>query len=306
MPIAYSELKRPRIDVTIRMTGFFRDAFPNIVEKLDKVICQIAKLDEPDEMNFIKKHVNKEIQESLQAGRTREEAFRSSSYRIFSAKPGAYGTGVNTLINGRDWKEKKDIANMYIEFGGYAYGNDVFGEKEANSFKKRLKTLDVAVKTIDTKETDVIANDDNYSYLGGMIAASEVLSRWCTKGYIGDSSNPQFLNLRSIQEETRFVIRTKLLNPRWHNALKKHGFKGATDLSSTIDYVFGWDATTNVIDDLTYQKIMEKFIEDKEFSQWLKKQIVGGTKYNRKTIKPLIEIFGMLMKRNVKAHKVLS
>ncbi|NLL81800.1 MAG: cobaltochelatase subunit CobN [Tissierellia bacterium] len=270
VPIAYSELKRPRIDVTIRMTGFFRDAFPNIVEKLDKVICQIAKLDEPDEMNFIKKHVNKEIQESLQAGRTREEAFRSSSYRIFSAKPGAYGTGVNTLINGRDWKEKKDIANMYIEFGGYAYGNDVFGEKEANSFKKRLKTLDVAVKTIDTKETDVIANDDNYSYLGGMIAASEVLSRRSTKGYIGDSSNPQFLNLRSIQEETRFVIRTKLLNPRWHNALKKHGFKGATDLSSTIDYVFGWDATTNVIDDLTYQKIMEKFIEDKEFSQWLK------------------------------------
>lgn len=269
-PIAYSELKRPRIDVTIRMTGFFRDAFPGIVEKLDNVICRIAQLDEPEEMNFIKKHVNEEMQESIQSGKTAEEAFRSSSYRIFSAKPGAYGTGVNTLINGKDWKDKKDIAHMYAEFGGYAYGNTVFGKKETASFKKRLAALDAAVKTIDTKETDVIANDDNYSYLGGMLAASDVLGEKRTKGYFGDSSNPQFLNLRSVQEETRFVIRTKLLNPRWHNALKKHGFKGATDLSSTIDYVFGWDATTEVIDDLTYRKIMEAFIEDEEYNQWLK------------------------------------
>jgi cobaltochelatase CobN len=128
----------------------------------------------------------------------------------------------------------------------------------------------VAVKTIDTKETDVIANDDNYSYLGGMLAASDVLGEKSTKGYVGDSSNPKFINMRSIQEETRFVIRTKLLNPRWHNALKKHGFKGATDLSSTVDYVFGWDATTDVIDDLTYQKIMETFIEDEAYNQWIR------------------------------------
>lgn len=269
-PIAYSELNRPRIDVTMRITGFFRDAFSNIVEKLDNVICRIAKLDEPEGMNFIKKHVNEDMQEVLQSGKTAEEAFRSSSYRIFSAKPGAYGTGVNTLINGKDWKDKKDIAAMYAEFGGYAYGNKVFGEKETAIFKKRLAGLNMAVKTIDTKETDVIANDDNYSYLGGMVAASEILGGKSINGYIGDSSNPQFLNLRSIQEETRFVIRTKLLNPRWHNALKKHGFKGATDLSSTIDYVFGWDATTEVIDDLTYQKINESFIENEEYSQWLK------------------------------------
>lgn len=269
-PIDYSELKRPRIDVTMRITGFFRDAFSNIVEKLDNVICHIAKLDEPEEMNFIKKHVNEEVRENIRSGMTEEEAFRSCSYRIFSAKPGAYGTGVNTLINGKDWKDKNDIAAMYAEFGGYAYGNKVSGEKETASFKRRLSVLDMAVKTIDTKETDVIANDDNYSYLGGMLAATEVLGGRSITGYVGDSSNPQFLNLRSVQEETRFVIRTKLLNPRWHNALKKHGFKGATDLSSTIDYVFGWDATTEVIDDLTYQKITESFIENEEYSQWLR------------------------------------
>ncbi len=269
-PVPCSALNRPRIDVTLRITGFFRDAFPNIVEKLDDVICLIAKLNEPEEMNFIKKHVNEEIQEGLQSGKTPEEAFRSSTYRIFSAKPGAYGTGVNTLVNGKDWKDKNDIADMYAEFGGYAYGNKVFGEKETARFKKRLAGLNVAIKTIDTKETDVIANDDNYSYLGGMLAASDALGGKSTKGYIGDSSNPQFLNLRSVKEETRFVIRTKLLNPRWHNSLKKHGFKGAADLSSTVDYVFGWDATTEVIDDLTYQKIMESFVEDGEYSQWLR------------------------------------
>ncbi|WP_312699130.1 cobaltochelatase subunit CobN [Sedimentibacter sp.] len=269
-PVDYSELKRPRIDVTMRITGFFRDAFPNIVEKLDNVICRIARLDEPEEMNFIKKHINEEVQENIRSGMTEDEAFRTCTYRIFSAKPGAYGTGVNTLINGKDWKNKNDIAAMYAEFGGYAYGNKVFGEKETAGFKKRLSVLDVAIKTIDTKETDVIANDDNYSYLGGMLAASEVLGGRSIAGYVGDSSNPQFLNLRSVQEETRFVIRTKLLNPRWHNALKKHGFKGATDLSSTIDYVFGWDATTEVIDDLTYQKITESFIENEDYNQWLK------------------------------------
>lgn len=264
------ELDRPRIDVTIRITGFFRDAFPGIVNLLDEGIMKLALLKESDEDNYIAKHVQAALNKFSGKEIRDEDALREATYRIFSAKPGAYGTGVNGLIDRKDWKDKGDLAEMYLNFGGYVYGKGSYGVKNPNLFRERLSQINIAVKNIDTKETDVLANDDNYSYLGGMIAAAQSTGNTVVAGYVGDSSNPKRIKIKSVQEETRFVVRTKLLNPKWYNSLKRHGFKGATDISKTVDYTFGWDATTDVIDDLTYEKIVENFIRDEEFSSWLK------------------------------------
>ncbi|TAH57035.1 MAG: cobalamin biosynthesis protein CobN, partial [Methanosarcina mazei] len=232
--IHIEELKRPRIDVTIRITGFFRDAFHNIVEMLDETVDLVSKLDEPADMNYIKKHIEADTEMLMTEESTDyAESRKKSAYRIFSAKPGAYGTGVNTLINSKNWSNTKDLSDMYVSYGSYAYGKDTFGNQEFKILKKRLSVLDLAVKNIDTKETDVLANDDNYSYLGGMVAAAGELSGRNIKGHVGDSSDPSRVKVKDIQEETRFVVRTKLLNPKWYNALKRHGFKGATDISST-------------------------------------------------------------------------
>lgn len=276
-PIPLEKLNRPRIDVTIRISGFFRDAFFNIVELIDEGFTKISLLDENHEDNFIKKHIDEELKNLKSHYEDEKESRRKATLRIFSAKPGAYGTGVNTLIDGKDWKTQEDLANMYLEYGSYAYGKNLNGEKSFDSFKSRLSKIDLAVKNIDNKETDVLANDDNYAYLGGMVAAAKSLGK-NIEGYVGDSSNPDNLKVKNITEETRFVIRTKLLNPKWYEGLKQHGYAGASTLSSNVDYVFGWDATSEVIDDLTYSKILENFLKDREFFEWLKEANVWAGK----------------------------
>ncbi|SHK21215.1 cobaltochelatase CobN subunit [Hathewaya proteolytica DSM 3090] len=268
--IPLEELGRPRIDVTIRASGFFRDGFPNLMELIDEAIQEVSSMHEKEEQNYILKHMNQDIKDLMDQGTSLEEAREISSYRIFSAKPGAYGAGVNTLVDEKNWKTNSDMAKVYLEWGGYVYGKKVYGQCHKEAFKNRLSKLDLAVKNIDTKETDVIANDDNYAYLGGMVAATTEFKGKAIKGFVGDSSDPTRVKTKDIKEETKFLVRTKLLNPKWYNGLKKHGFKGATDVSRTVDYVFGWGATTGVIDDWTYNQITEKFIKDKDFSEWMK------------------------------------
>ena len=263
-------LGRPRIDLTIRITGFFRDAFLKVVELIDEAVMLLSQVDEPLEMNYIKKHVIADTQKFIDQGEDDISALRKSAYRIFGAKPGAYGTGINTLINGKDWKNTEDIADMYTNYGGYAYGKENFGVPSKALFKERLTHIELAIKNIDTKETDVLANDDNYAYLGGMVAAASTYRTSPIQGYVGDTSDPSRIKVRDIKEATRFVLRTKVLNPKWYNSLKKHGFRGANEISSAVDYTFGWDATTQVIDDLTYEKITEAFVKNEELSKWMK------------------------------------
>ncbi len=268
--IPLKELGRPRIDVTVRASGFFRDAFANIMELIDEAVQTVSNLDESYDMNFIKKHVDEDIKELREKGLSYEKAKEKSTYRVFSAKPGAYGTGVNTLIDEKNWTTNEDIANVYLEWGSYAYSKKTYGQCDKDIFKRRLSKLDVAVKNIDTKETDILANDDNYAYLGGMIAATTEYKGQKIDGIIGDSSDPVRVKVRNVQEEAKFVIRTKVLNPKWYKGLQRHGYKGAMDISRVIDYVFGWDATSDVIDDWTYEQLTEKFVNDEDFSEWMK------------------------------------
>ncbi len=267
--IPLEELKRPRIDVTVRVSGFFRDAFANIMEYLDGIVQELAFLDEPHDMNYIAKHVAEDMEDLKSKGISSKEAKEKSLYRIFSAKPGAYGTGVNTLIDEKNWESQEDLAKVYLEWGSYAYGKNNHGKQSKDMFQKRLSRLDVAVKNMDTKETDIFANDDNYAYLGGMLSAIKVFRGKAVEGMIGDSSDPSRTKVRSLSEEVKFVLRSKVLNPKWIKGLQNHGFKGGTDISRSIDYIFGWSGTTNVIDDWDYEQLTEKFIFDKDFSDWI-------------------------------------
>ena len=267
--IPLETLGRPRIDVVIRITGFFRDAFQNVIEMLDRAFHTVADLDEAVEENAVKKHVL-EMTESLEGkGMSKVESALRATGRIFGAKPGYYGTGVNTLVNSKDWSSSKDLAEMYLTYGSYQYGKHQYGVQDVEMLSKQLSRIDLAVKNIDTKETDVLANDDNYAYLGGMISAARILGNENVDGYVGDTSNPARISVKTIQEETKFVIQTKLLNPKWYEALKKHGYRGAMEISNAVDYVFGWDATTGSIDEQTYEKITAAFVENEAMTAWM-------------------------------------
>ncbi len=268
--ISLEELGRPRIDVTLRISGFFRDAFPNVVELIDTAIQKVAFLDEPDDQNYIVKHVKQEIEDLIKEGKGIEVAKEESCYRIFGCKPGCYGAGVSNLIDSKRWQDTKDLGEVYVSWGCYAYGSKNYGKANSEAFKKRLSVLDIAVKNIDHRERGMLDSDDFYSFHGGMVAAVKTYKGKAPKAYIGDSSEIERVKTRTVAEEARHEFRARVFNPKWIESMKKHGYKGAGDIANTVNHAFGWDATADALDEWIYEDITQKFLLDEEFSDWMK------------------------------------
>ncbi|NMA86001.1 MAG: cobaltochelatase subunit CobN [Tissierellia bacterium] len=268
--IPLEELGRPRIDVTLRISGFFRDGFPNIVELLDRAVEMVGFLDEDNEKNYIKKHIEEDINNLVSRGKPINIAKEEASYRIFGCKPGTYGAGVCNLINSKKWEDITDLGQIYLDWGAYAYGKDNYGKSTPDSFKRRLSVLDIAVKNIDHRERGMLDSDDFYSYHGGMIAAVKTFKGEAPKAFIGDSSEIERIKTRTVDEEARHEFRARVFNPKWIESMKKHGYKGAGDIANTVNHAFGWHATADAIDNWIYDDIYNKFLLDKDFSDWMK------------------------------------
>jgi cobaltochelatase CobN len=259
--IALEELGRPRIDVTVRISGFFRDAFPNLISLLDDAVRAVASLDEPDHENFVKKHAREESDSGTDE--------RRSTTRIFGSKPGAYGAGLLPLIDARNWRDDEDLAEVYAVWGGYAYGRDLNGVEAREAMEANLRRTEVAVKNVDNREHDLFDSDDYFQYHGGMIAAVRALTGRNPKGYIGDSADPSKVKTRSLAEEARRVFRSRVANPKWIEAMQRHGYKGAFELSATVDYLFGYDATTGVVEDWMYRDVTRKYVLDERVRDFM-------------------------------------
>ncbi len=267
--IPLSELGRPRIDVTLRISGMFRDSFPNLVYLIDDGVEMISKLEESDENNFIKKHLETDIKKYIADGLSKEDAELRSMIRIFGDPPGEHGAGVDVLIESSKWNTIDDLAETYTTWGAHAYGRKWKGEKVPEQFKTKMASLDVTVKNHNDREFDLLDIDDDYSILGGMNAAVRVYGNHKPYSVMGDSSDPDRLKTRTLEEETAYVMRSRVLNPKWLEGLKPHGFRGAMELSKLTEYVLGWDATSDNIEPWMYQSITDKFILDKETRDWI-------------------------------------
>jgi cobaltochelatase CobN len=268
--IPLKALKRPRIDVTVRMSGLFRDTFPNIVHLIDDAVALAASLKEPPEQNFIAKHIETEITERVAEGVTAEKAREEASYRIFGDRPGAYGCGVSEVIDSKNWKDQKDLSDIYVNWGSYAYTRKTYGLQVPKQFERRLSKINITVKNQDSREYDILDGDDWYDAHGGMINAVKTLGGKAPRSYCGDSSDPDRVKIRSTTEETCQVFRSRLLNPKYIESMKKHGYQGAADLSRTLDFVFGWDATVEAVEDWMYEALTQKYVLDKAMQDWLK------------------------------------
>ena len=259
--IPLEELGRPRIDVTVRISGFFRDAFPNLISFLDDAFITVANLDEPDAMNLVKKHAGEE--------KSRGADERRSTTRIFGSKPGAYGAGLLPLMDARNWRTDEDLAEVYAVWGGYAYGRELDGVEAREAMESNLRRTEVAVKNIDNREHDLFDSDDYFQYHGGMIAAVRALTGRDPKAYIGDSADPSRVKTRDLSEEARRVFRSRVANPKWITAMQRHGYKGAFELSATVDYLFGYDATAGVVEDWMYSDVTRKYVFDQEVRDFM-------------------------------------
>ena len=259
MPL--EELGRPRIDATVRISGFFRDAFPNLISLIDEAVRTVVALDEPTGMNFVKKHAEEE------RGSGADE--RRATTRIFGSKPGAYGAGLLPLVDARNWHSDEDLAEVYAVWGGYAYGKGLNGIEAREAMETNLRRTEVAVKNIDNREHDIFDSDDYFQYHGGMIAAVHVLTGRNPKSYIGDSADPSRVKTRDLSEEARRVFRSRVANPKWIGAMQRHGYKGAFELSATVDYLFGYDATAGVVEDWMYRDVTRKYVLDMEVRDFM-------------------------------------
>ena len=268
--IPLSELGRPRIDVTVRISGLFRDTFPNLSDMIDRGVQIIAGLDEDDDQNYLAANVRKDIVEALAAGLPIDEARRDASLRVFGDKPGEYGNGIAEAVTNGNWKTVQDLGEIFVRHGCYVYGRGLKGEAKPEMFRKRLGTIDVTVKNHNTRAVDMLDMDDDYDSLGGFTAAVTAVRGKKPEAYMGDSSDMQNLKLRTTAEECRFIFRSKINNPKWLNGLKQHGFAGAKELSKLFDFTMGWSATEDIVENWMYDDLANNFVLDDETREWIK------------------------------------
>lgn len=254
--ISLAELGRPRIDVTVRISGFFRDAFPHVVTMLDDAVALAAGLDEPAEQNYLRAHA--------EADRAEHGDWRRATMRIFGSKPGTYGAGLLQLIDSQNWRNDSDLEQVYTAWGGFAYGRGLDGAAASEDMRHQYRRIAVAAKNTDTREHDIADSDDYFQYHGGMVAAVRALTGKAPAAYIGDNTRPDSVRTRTLSEETTRVFRARVVNPRWLEAMRRHGYKGAFEMAATVDYLFGYDATANVMADWMYEQLTNSYVLDEQ------------------------------------------
>jgi cobaltochelatase CobN len=257
-----SLLNRPRIDVTVRISGFFRDSFPNLVQLMQEAIAAVSQLVEAEDDNPLAAQVSQDIQYWQKQGFSLEQAITRSTYRIFGSKPGAYGAGLQGLIEAQNWQSDADLAIAYRNWSCYAYDQKGIGHAMPDVFQQRLEKLDIILHNQDNREHDLLDSDDYYQFQGGLAVAARALTGKNPQLYFGDNSVPSNPKVKLLSEEIRKVYRSRVINPKWIAGVMRHGYKGAFEMAATVDYFFAYDATTHCGADFMYQGIAEHYLLD--------------------------------------------
>ncbi len=262
-------LGRPRVDVTLRVSGFFRDAFPAQIDLLDSAVRAVAALDEPDDVNPLAANVRLEAEGLTSKGTPAERARRRAGFRIFGSKPGAYGAGLQALIDERGWSEEADLARAYVAWGGYAYGAGANGTPEHTLFEARLAGVQAVLHNQDNREHDLLDSDDYYQFEGGLAAAVAHHSGERPTVFHNDHSRPESPRIRTLEEEIGRVVRARVVNPKWIAGVMRHGYKGAFEMAATVDYLFAFAATTRAVRDHHFEAVYEAYLADAEVRRFL-------------------------------------
>ncbi|MDB5941962.1 MAG: cobaltochelatase subunit CobN [Ramlibacter sp.] len=273
---------RPRVDVTLRVSGFFRDAFPNAIDLFDTAVRAVAAIsedDEPDDVNPIRARVQREAAQAQAAGQAPEAALRQASWRVFGPRPGGYGTGMQDLMDSGRWQAVGELAQAYLRAGAFAYGQGDHGAPARGAFEQRLAQLDAVLHNQDNREHDVLDSADYAQFQGGMAAAVQHLAGAPAALYHGDFSVPGSPRIRTLREEVARVLRSRAVNPKWIEGVRRHGYKGACEIAATVDNLFAFDATTGVVGDPQYALIADAYLHDdstREFLQQHNPQALRG------------------------------
>ena len=263
-------LDRPRIDVTLRISGFFRDAFPAQIDLFDSAVRALARLDEPEEINPIAARIRREARELAASGMEAAQAERLAGSRVFGSKPGAYGAGLQAMIDEGGWQDDADLAGVYLAWGGYAYGGGQQGRPAHKQFSRRLGEAEAVVQNQDNREHDILDSDDYYQFEGGMAAAVRHLSGRQPAIYHNDHSRPERPRIATLREEVGRIVRARAANPKWIRAAMRHGYKGAFEMAATVDYLFAFAATARVVEDHHFDLLFDAYLGDAAVERFLR------------------------------------
>ncbi|MGF6231433.1 cobaltochelatase CobN [Inquilinus ginsengisoli] len=262
-------LGRPRVDVTLRVSGFFRDAFPSQIDLFDSAVRAVAALDEPEEANPLAARVRAETAALVEGGVAEAEARRRAGFRVFGSKPGSYGAGLQALIDEKLWRDEADLGRAYLEWGGWAYGDGAEGAAAHDLFARRLERVEAVVHNQDNREHDLLDSDDYYQFEGGLAAAIHHLSGARPAVWHNDHSRPERPVIWTLREEIARVVRARVVNPKWIRGVMRHGYKGAFEMAATVDYLFAFAATTDAVADHQFDLVYDAMLGDPEVRAFL-------------------------------------
>ncbi|HEX2580891.1 MAG TPA: cobaltochelatase subunit CobN [Dongiaceae bacterium] len=262
-------LGRPRVDVTLRISGFFRDAFPTQIELFDSAVRAIAALAEEGTDNALAHHMAEERTRLLEAGVPAHLAELRAGHRVFGAKPGAYGTGLQTLIDEGIWADVHDLGALFIEWGSHAYGTQAQGDYVPEQFRERLSRAEAVVHNQDNREHDILDSDDYYQFEGGLTAAIRHVTGATPPVWHNDHSNPNRPKIAPLQEELGRIVRGRAANPKWIAGAMRHGYKGALEMAASVDYLFAFAATTGLVQDHHFQALYDAYIGNEKVREFL-------------------------------------
>jgi cobaltochelatase CobN len=274
-----SILGRPRVDVTLRISGFFRDAFPNLIDLFDQAVVAVSQLDEPPKLNPLAAQVKQETEGLMNAGLTKEQAEMRSRYRVFGSKPGAYGAGLQGLMASQNWTDEQDLARAYINWSSYAYTSQngesqskLGGISAPEAFKNRLEKMQIVLRNQDNREHDILDSDDYYQFQGGLTASVRAITGKNPQTYFGDNAQPERPKVRQLKEEIARVYRSRVINPKWIAGVMRHGYKGAFEMAETVDYLFAYDATANCVEDFMYEGVAKAYVLDETVQKFIQEK----------------------------------
>ncbi len=262
-------LARPRVDVTFRISGFFRDAFPTQIELLDDAVRAVARLDEPAEMNPLAATAGEYAARLRAEGQAEAEAERRATARIFGSMPGAYGAGLQAMIDEGGWEDETDLAAAYRSWGSFAYGRGLAGLGASDALERRLSAVELILHNQDNREHDLLDSDDYYQFEGGLAAAVRVASGRQPEIFHNDHARPESPRVRTLRHEIGRVVRGRAANPKWIAGVMRHGYKGAFEIAATVDYLFAFAATARVVDNHHFDALFDAYLADEKVRDFM-------------------------------------
>ncbi|MEQ9548979.1 MAG: magnesium chelatase subunit H [Coleofasciculus sp. G3-WIS-01] len=281
--ISLEELGRPRIDVVINCSGVFRDLFINQMNLLDQAVKMAAEADEPEEMNFVRKHA---MQQAADMGIN----LRQAATRVFSNASGSYAANVNLAVENSTWESESELQDMYLTRKSFAFSADNPGTMEQNRqiFESSLKTAEATFQNLDSSEISLTDVSHYFDSDPTKVVSTLRQDGKTPASYIADTTTAN-AQVRTLSETVRLDARTKLLNPKWYEGMLSHGYEGVRELSKRLVNTMGWSATAGAVDNWVYEEANETFIQDEE----MRKRLMNLNPHSfRKVVSTLLEVNG--------------